>query len=80
LEDKYTKQVNVFLANLASPPSDKDIKKTKSITKNAFEESRSKTKEWINRISKLPIQKKPNVLYRGRWRRLNKQDKIFLEE
>ncbi|MCG3222661.1 MAG: C69 family dipeptidase [Candidatus Heimdallarchaeota archaeon] len=76
LEDKYTKQVDVLLANLSSPLSDQDIKKMKSITKIAFEESRDKTEQWIKRINTLPIQKKPNLFYREKWRRLNEHDRI----
>lgn len=79
LEDKYTKQVDILLANLSSPLSDQDIKKMESITEKAFEESRGKTDEWIKIIKTLPIKKKPNMFFRRFWNNYNKVDKIPLD-
>ena len=78
LEDKYIKQVNILLTNLSSPPSDQDIKKMKSISEKAFEESRNKTNEWINKIKEFQIKKKTNLLYRLHWNKYNKKDKMPL--
>ncbi len=51
----------------------------RSITKSVFDESRSKTEEWINKVKDLSIQNKPDIFYRVKWRRLNKRDQIELD-
>lgn len=80
LEDKYTKQVSVLLANLSTPLSDQEIKKMRSISNNAFEEDREKTEEWIKKIKTLPIKKKPNLFFRRFWNNYNKLDKIPVDD
>ncbi len=79
LEEKYHKQVNALLLNLSATSSEQDIQKMKSITNNAFEESRKKAEEWINKIETLPINSKPNIFYRRNWKRLNKIDRLNLD-
>ena len=78
LEDKYVKQVSILLSNLSSPISDQDVKKMKNLSENAFEESKSKTDDWIEKIKTLSIEKKPNILFRRLWNKYNKEDKLQL--
>jgi len=79
MEKQFQKKVNDILANIPSTPTDEDLKKMKKVTKDAFEISRKKTEEWINKVQALPFEKKASSFYLRRWNRLSKRDLLNLD-
>jgi dipeptidase len=48
------------------------------LTHNAFEAAREKTAEWVERVRSLPLDQRPNALYRRYWNVQNKKAGIVL--
>ena len=79
LEDHFRNSIHNIIANLSSTPSEEDHEKMKRVTKEAFEISRKKTDEWIEKVKVLPFEKKASSFYLRRWNRLSKKDQLCID-
>ncbi|MHA1399373.1 MAG: C69 family dipeptidase [Candidatus Heimdallarchaeaceae archaeon] len=76
LEKHFFNLVEEETTQISSSLSKKKIERLKRITDEAFALSREKTEEWIKKVEKMVIEKKPNILYLTYWNKQNKQVKI----
>ena len=79
LEKDFFGLVADALAKVSKPPSKKDRNTLKKITEEAFTLNRTKLNEWIKKVQKTPIRKKPSLFYRRYWNKYNKINKLKLD-
>jgi len=76
-ESKYLALVSQLQSDLSDfqPGGDRESA-LRQLTERTFQEAESLETKWISEIGKAPIQRKPGLLYRTYWSRLNRRAKL----